>query len=211
MKLTESKLRQIVREEVQRLSEDEIGWDNLPDGWDEDSLDSFAKNLTGQEGEEGFFSACMDEVEDKFDDPEAFCASLKDEYLDTTDWRGESTNKPKNMKLTETKLRSIIREQASQMLSEQDSLRVKFRKITSTDDGGRVALYFKDVDESGIPDERATQEHAEKLENKIDPYLFSRTVGSEPTNIGITVYVEGGHMGGLVAGDLKPINRTFEL
>jgi hypothetical protein len=55
------------------------GWENLPPGWDEDSLESFAQNLTGQEGEEGFFTACMDKMEDELDDPEAFCASLKDE------------------------------------------------------------------------------------------------------------------------------------
>lgn len=121
MKLTPCKLKEIVREEVQRLSEDEIGWDNLPDGWDEDSLDSFARSLTDKtkNDSEGFFSACMDEVEDKFDDPEAFCASLKDEYLDTTDWRGESTNKPKSMKLTESRLRSIIREEISRATSSE--------------------------------------------------------------------------------------------
>jgi uncharacterized protein YifE (UPF0438 family) len=30
------------------------GWENLPNGWDEDSLENFAQSLTGQEGEEGF-------------------------------------------------------------------------------------------------------------------------------------------------------------
>ena len=96
-KLTPCRLKEIVQEEVQRLlSEDDIGWDNLPDGWDEDSLESFAQNLTGQEGEEGFFTACMDKMEDELDDPEAFCASLKDEYLGTTDWRGESIKRNKN-------------------------------------------------------------------------------------------------------------------
>lgn len=131
MKLTPCKLKEIVREEVQRLSEDEIGWDNLPDGWDEESVESFAQNLTGQEGEEGFFSACMDEVEDKFDDPEAFCASLKDEYLDTTDWRGESVNKSNSMKLTESKLRSIIREELTESRGEYMDMLRSVRKELS--------------------------------------------------------------------------------
>lgn len=119
MKLTPCRLKEIVREEARKLRSEDIGWENLPDGWDEDSLDSFARSLTDktQDDSEGFFRACMDEVEDKFDDPEAFCASLKDEYLDTTDWRGESTNKPKNMKLTERKLRSIIREEINKTVS----------------------------------------------------------------------------------------------
>jgi len=116
-KLTPCRLRKIIHEEV--LREDDIGWDNLPDGWDEDSVESFAQNLTGQEGEEGFFSACMDEVEDKFDDPEAFCASLKDEYLGTTDWRGKDESKMASgtEKLTESKLRRIV-EQEIQKLTE---------------------------------------------------------------------------------------------
>ena len=103
------KLKQIIREEA--------GWDNLPDGWDEDSLQSFARSLTGKtkSDSEGFFTACMDEVEDKFDEPEKFCASLKDSYLNSTDWRGESTNKNVDMKITESKLRSIIREELGEL------------------------------------------------------------------------------------------------
>lgn len=118
MKLTPCKLKEIVREEARKLRREDIGWDNLPDGWDEDSLDSFARSLTDktQDDSEGFFTACMDEVEDKFDDPEAFCASLKDEYLGTTDWRGEeSANKSGEVKLTESKLQKIVREEISRL------------------------------------------------------------------------------------------------
>lgn len=108
-KLTPCRLKEIIGEEVNRmLREDEnpyTGWENLPDGWDEDSLESFAQNLTGQEGEEGFFTACMDKMEDELDDPEAFCASLKDEYLGREDWRGPDEQ------ITESKLRQIIREE----------------------------------------------------------------------------------------------------
>ena len=106
------KLKQIIQEELH-----EAGWDNLPDGWDEDSLQSFARSLTGKtkSDSEGFFTACMDEVEDKFDEPEKFCASLKDSYLNSTDWRGESTNKNVDMKITESKLRSIIREELEEL------------------------------------------------------------------------------------------------
>lgn len=115
------KFSKIIKERI--LQTEDSGWDNLPDGWDEDSLDSFARSLTDktQDDSEGFFTACMDEVEDKFDDPEAFCASLKDEYLGTTDWRGESTSKQTttNMKLTETKLRSIIREEMQNLGAEK--------------------------------------------------------------------------------------------
>ena len=105
------------KQKLKRLIREEAGWDNLPDGWDEDSLQSFARSLTGKtkSDSEGFFTACMDEVEDKFDEPEKFCASLKDSYLDSTDWRGESTNKNADMKITESKLRSIIREELGEL------------------------------------------------------------------------------------------------
>ena len=51
--MKESELRQLIRQE---LVKEEIGWDNLPDGWDEDSLDSFARSLTGKDKDdtEGF-------------------------------------------------------------------------------------------------------------------------------------------------------------
>jgi hypothetical protein len=102
------KLKEIIRESIE-----ESGWENLPDGWDEESVESFARSLTGKtkSDSEGFFTTCMEKVEDKFDEPEKFCASLKDSYLDSTDWRGESTIQKSNMKITESKLRSIVREE----------------------------------------------------------------------------------------------------
>jgi hypothetical protein len=63
----------------------------------------------------------MDKMEDELDDPEAFCASLKDEYLGREDWREESINRSKtDMKLTEFKLRQVIREETRQLLGEQE-------------------------------------------------------------------------------------------
>lgn len=90
--MTESKIRKLVRTE---LVKEEIGFDNLPDGWDEDSLDSFARSLTGKDKDDtdGFWTKCFDRIKDEegFDEEgaKAFCAALKDEYLGTTDWRGE--------------------------------------------------------------------------------------------------------------------------
>lgn len=111
--MKKQKLKQIIRKELH-----EAGWNSLPDGWDEDSLQSFARSLTGKtkSDSEGFFTACMDEVEDKFDEPEKFCASLKTQYIGKG-WRGESTNESQNtnMKITESELRSIIREELGEL------------------------------------------------------------------------------------------------
>lgn len=93
--LTEQEFRSIVREELRRLFEDDIGFENLPPGWDRESLTSFARSLTDrtQDDPEGFFTKCYERMQDEegFDEDSAkrFCASLKDEYLQTTQWRGE--------------------------------------------------------------------------------------------------------------------------
>lgn len=72
----------------------EAGWKDLPKGWTEKSVKKFAKSLAGKAvGKEGFFDACVKEMKGNVDDPEAFCASIKDEVLNTTYWRGDSPKK----------------------------------------------------------------------------------------------------------------------
>jgi len=88
--MKEQQIRKLVRTE---LVKEEIGFDNLPDGWDEDSLDSFARSLTGKDKDdtEGFWTKCFDRIKDEggFDEEGAkrFCSSLKDEYLQDKSWR----------------------------------------------------------------------------------------------------------------------------
>jgi len=85
MKLTERRLKRIVKEEVDKVLKEEdpeIGFENLPPGWDGDSVEDFAEDFVGHTREEGFFTDCMDEAEgeDWIDgSPERFCAALKDE------------------------------------------------------------------------------------------------------------------------------------
>lgn len=66
-------------------------WKTLPKGWTKESLDKFAKSLTGKtKGDhKGFIRACIPKMQGKVDDPAKFCASLKDRYLGTTKWRSE--------------------------------------------------------------------------------------------------------------------------
>lgn len=69
-----------------------VGWQGLPKGWDEKSVDKFARSLTGKtkKDSKGFFTKCVKRLKDEegIDNPQAFCAALKDEYLDTEEWRG---------------------------------------------------------------------------------------------------------------------------
>lgn len=67
------------------------GMEGLPKGWTQKSLQKFTKSLTGKEGtKKGFFDKCVEKMKGKVSDPEAFCASAKDELHGSTYWR----NKP---------------------------------------------------------------------------------------------------------------------
>lgn len=68
----------------------EAGFKRLPKGWSQDSVKKFAKNLTDIPGEKkGFFDKCVDKMTGKIEDPEGFCAGVKDEITKSTYWRGK--------------------------------------------------------------------------------------------------------------------------
>ena len=59
-------------------------WKTLPKGWTQKSVDSFWETLTG--GVKHKVTKCIKEMEGKFDDPGAFCASLADK-VEGPKWR----------------------------------------------------------------------------------------------------------------------------
>ena len=77
----------------------EGSWKNLPKGWDDTSVKKFAQSLTGKDATaEGFFDACVDKMTGKLDNPEAFCATVKDHVYGTTYWRGKGKKDAKPVK-----------------------------------------------------------------------------------------------------------------
>ena len=62
-----------------------IGWDSLPKGWTQDSVEKFWGSLTGAAKHK--VTKCMEKMKGRFDDPGAFCASLADTVEGSTDWR----------------------------------------------------------------------------------------------------------------------------
>lgn len=64
-----------------------------------DSVRSFWSKIT-EENPEHPFTACVEKMKGKIDDPEAFCASTKDLVLGTTMWRGESRKKSKEASMS---------------------------------------------------------------------------------------------------------------
>jgi hypothetical protein len=63
------------------------GWEKLPKGWTEESVKKFWDSLTGDVKHR--VTKCIKLMEDKMDDPEAFCASLRDTVEGRTEWRGK--------------------------------------------------------------------------------------------------------------------------
>jgi len=59
-------------------------------GWTKDSVQKFGASIGKDPGEKGFFDACVLKMKTKVDDPDGFCASLKDTYYGDTNWRGKS-------------------------------------------------------------------------------------------------------------------------
>jgi hypothetical protein len=62
------------------------GWAKLPRGWTMESVRKFWNSLTGDVKHK--VTKCIEIMEDKMDDPAAFCASIKDMIEGTTYWRG---------------------------------------------------------------------------------------------------------------------------
>ncbi len=71
----------------------EAGFERNPKGWDKNSLkkymNTFTKRMKGGVKAAGFFDKCVEKIKDKVENPEGFCASLKDEAYGSTGWRGK--------------------------------------------------------------------------------------------------------------------------
>ncbi len=63
-----------------------------PKGWTEKSVDQFSKKMMG--GKKHPHKSCVEKMKGKVDDPEAFCAKLKDVHKGSTSWRKEESTNP---------------------------------------------------------------------------------------------------------------------
>jgi len=81
----------------------EAGFENLPKGWTKKSVKKAGKTIAKDVGKEspkdkGFFDKCVEKMKDKIDNPQGYCASLKDEAYGSTHWRGKDKTKKQAMK-----------------------------------------------------------------------------------------------------------------
>ena len=81
--------------EAEKLTE--AGFEDNPRGWDKNSIKkythTFTKKMKGGAKSKGFFDKCVEKMKDKMENPEGFCASLKDESYGSTGWRGKDKSK----------------------------------------------------------------------------------------------------------------------
>jgi len=83
----------------------ESGFAKMPKGWDQDSVKKFARTLSkdmkGGPKSKGFFDKCVEKMKGKVENPEGFCAGIKDEVYGSTMWRGK--DKPEDEVRKDTK------------------------------------------------------------------------------------------------------------
>jgi hypothetical protein len=92
-----------------------LGWKSLPKGWTQESVEKFWSSLTGDVKHK--VTKCIKRMEDKMDDPGAFCASLADQVEGSTDWRKGPRKKKGEGWLTREQVASICPSCAERMAS----------------------------------------------------------------------------------------------
>lgn len=76
----------------------EAGFENLPKGWTKKSVKksgtTLAKGMRMKSpAGKGFFDKCVKKMKKHMDNPEGYCASLKDTETGSTYWRGKDKSK----------------------------------------------------------------------------------------------------------------------
>jgi hypothetical protein len=80
----------------EKLAKKPQSWKKKPKGWKQKSVKQYSKTM--MEGKKHPFDACVKKMKGKVDSPEGFCASVKDQYKGTTDWRSKEQKKKKKSK-----------------------------------------------------------------------------------------------------------------
>ena len=82
---------------MQKSTLTEAGFETKPKGWTDKSIkkysDTFTSKMKGDVKSKAFFEKCVKKMKGKMDNPEGFCASLKDEQHGSTYWRGKGKTK----------------------------------------------------------------------------------------------------------------------
>ena len=137
------------------------GMEGLPKGWTNKSVQKFAKSLTGKKGtQKDFFDKCVNKMKGKVSNPEAFCASVKDEIHGSTFWRGKG----------KTPQQAGKDAKAKQNVKQEITLKTIYEKFLNECMG----------DETLVPDEIGVCKQESSLMGKINCLLMIRDKHGNP-------------------------------
>ena len=76
----------------------EAGFETLPKGWSNKSVKKAGRTIAKDVGlndptDKNFFDKCVEKMIGKIDNPEGYCAAMKDEAYGSTFWRGKDKTK----------------------------------------------------------------------------------------------------------------------
>ena len=92
--LEKLEVEELITETIEFLEDPELKEDAVKTaGWTKSSVKKFGNTIGKDPDKPGFFDACVLKMKNKVDDPEGFCASLKDKYYGNTKWRGNDKKK----------------------------------------------------------------------------------------------------------------------
>jgi len=87
----------IIQRYLDYLNEIEPGWEAYPKGWDKHSVKkagyTLGKEFDKKPTDKGYFEKCVEKMKGKIDNPEGYCASLKDYAHGSTYWRNKKSEK----------------------------------------------------------------------------------------------------------------------
>jgi len=164
----------VVLKSASESKEIDENWEDLPKGWTKKSLASFARSLTKKtKGDsKGFVTACVAKMKGQVKNPEAFCAGLKDEYLDTTKWRGKESKSVsdvakeiRDLKVKEASTRAE-RDKAIELLEKLEDEEKQLKEFCSTR-ALEVKILSKKLKNLTSTDEKVIAALRQKLEEKV--------------------------------------------
>lgn len=125
-----------VRAKVLPLVRQADKWNKLPNGWTQDSVESFWDTLTGNSKHK--VTTCIERMSGKFDDPGAFCASLADKVMGPG-WRKKKavTSMYVPTKDMPAGVRAVLREVRYGKRDVRVEVRTKYSLQYPADDGMR--------------------------------------------------------------------------
>jgi hypothetical protein len=82
----------------------EAGFEKMPKGWTKKSVKKAGVTIAKDVGEKtpkekGFFEKCIKKMRGDVENPEGYCAALKDESYGSTFWRGKGKTKKQAKRL----------------------------------------------------------------------------------------------------------------